>query len=126
NYDQRAFPGIAAEALEATPPFQHVSYPEVIDGLLFDPRVAPQPSNLSFGQPPIVVFSQSRFYIEVLCWMDATTTIHQHAFSGAFHVLAGSSVHARYRFSANERINLHFLLGDLELDHCELLRAGDT
>jgi hypothetical protein len=35
-------------------------------------------------------------------------------------------VHARYAFAARERINLHFLLGDLELADCELLAAGDT
>jgi hypothetical protein len=126
NYDQRAFPAIAAGALEETPPARHVAYSEIVEELLFDPLAAPQPSELSFGQPPIVVFRQPRFYIEVLCWMDATTTIHQHAFSGAFHVLSGSSVHTRYRFAPRERINLHFLLGELQFAECELLRAGDT
>jgi hypothetical protein len=126
DYDERAFPSIAAEALVETPPARQVAYADLVEELLFDPQMPPQPAELSFGQPPITVFSHPRFYIEVLCWMDATTSIHQHAFSGAFHVLAGSSVHSRYEFALRERINLHFLLGDLRVAGCELLRAGDT
>ncbi len=30
--------------------------------------------------------------------MDGTTAIHQHEFSGAFHVMHGSSIHAHYEF----------------------------
>jgi hypothetical protein len=35
--------------------------------------------------------------IEALFWVDGTTSIHQHSFSGAFQVLAGKSIHSRYR-----------------------------
>lgn len=126
HFDERSFPEIATSVLTIFDPAKHLSYTEVIEALLFDPRMPPQPQDLSFGQPPITVYSHPRFYIEVLCWMDATTTIHQHGFSGAFHVLAGSSVHTRYEFVLQERINQHLLLGDVCFLSCEILNAGDT
>jgi hypothetical protein len=126
GHDERAFPAIATAALQDTPPAGHVQYAEIIDALLFENRLPPQPADQSFGQPPIVVYAHPRFHVEVLCWMDATTAIHQHAFSGAFHVLAGSSVHSCYEFALRERINSRLLLGDVRFHHAELLRAGDT
>ena len=99
NFDERAFPYIATTVLADSDPARHVTYTEVIDELLFKNNAPPQSADLSFGQPPITIYSHPRFYIEVLCWMDATTSIHQHAFSGAFHVMAGSSMHTRYTFS---------------------------
>lgn len=126
NFDERAFPEIATVVLAESSPAQHITYADVIDALLVGNALPPQPQELSFGQPPITVYSHPRFYIEVLCWMDATTSIHQHAFSGAFHVLAGSSVHTRYEFHPRERINQHFIIGDVRFAECELLRTGDT
>ncbi len=126
HFDDGSFPAIATSVLTTFAPAKHIAYAEVIEALLFDPHMPPQPQELSFGQPPILVYSHPRFYIEVLCWMDATTTIHQHGFSGAFHVLAGSSVHTRYEFTLRERINQHFLLGDVRFSSCEILSAGDT
>jgi hypothetical protein len=126
NFDERAFPEIATAVLSDSAPARHVTYLDVIDELLFGNRMPPQPQDLSFGQPPITVYHHPRFYIEVLCWMDATTSIHQHAFSGAFHVMAGSSVHTRYAFYPRQRINQHFVMGDVRFAECELLQAGDT
>lgn len=126
HFDDGSFPEIATSVLTTFAPAKHISYAEVIEALLFDPQMPQQPQELSFGQPPIIVYNHPRFYIEVLCWMDATTTIHQHGFSGAFHVLAGSSVHTRYEFMLRERINQNFLLGDVRFSSCEILSAGDT
>jgi hypothetical protein len=47
----------------------------------------------SFGDPPITLFVGPRFYIDVYYWLDSTTAIHEHGFSGAFQVLHGASVH---------------------------------
>jgi hypothetical protein len=126
NFDEHVFPEIATVVLSESSPAQHITYADVIDALLFGTAMPPQPQDLSFGQPPITVYSHPRFYIEVLCWMDATTSIHQHAFSGAFHVLHGSSVHTRYEFHPRKRINQHFIIGDVRFAACELLQAGDT
>jgi hypothetical protein len=78
-----------------------------------------------FGNPPITLFAGTRFYIDVYFWLDGTTEIHQHAFSGAFQVLLGSSIHVHYRFEEKQEINPYFRLGQVEIDDVKLLARGD-
>jgi hypothetical protein len=78
-----------------------------------------------FGDPPITLYVGPRFYIDVYFWLDGTTSIHQHAFSGAFQVLLGSSVHSRYSFKKEREVNAHFLTGKVVLDEISLLAQGD-
>jgi hypothetical protein len=77
-----------------------------------------------FGEPPVTVFEAPRFYIEALFWCSGTTSIHEHAFSGAFAVLAGSSVHSHWRFLPERTINSRMLCGRLERVSTEILRIG--
>jgi hypothetical protein len=74
----------------------------------------------------ITVFSCERFYIDVLFWVDGTTAIHQHRFSGAFHVMEGSSLQSMYRFETKRRYSQHLMSGKLELLDVELLKKGDV
>jgi hypothetical protein len=74
----------------------------------------------------LVVFDDPRFYIQILFWLDGTTQIHQHEFSGAFHVLEGSSLHAEFAFANVRPVTAHFRLGDLQLTGTELLETGRT
>lgn len=126
DYDERAFPAIAEAALVEFSPASHVKPAAVIDALLFEGALPLQSHDLAFGQPRIFVHAHPRFHIEVICWMDTTAYIHDHAFSGAFQVLAGSSVHSCFEFQRRERVNSEFVLGDVRLVRSELLRAGDT
>lgn len=129
DYDERAFPEAAQQALERMPPAEALEGVDVVRALLdaeLDPGHWPAQSASDFGQPPLTLFAGHRFHIEVLCWLDGTTTIHQHGFSGAFHVLGGSSVQGRYAFHEKDRVNTSFLLGDLEFLGVELLGRGDT
>ncbi|MGH7268811.1 MAG: hypothetical protein ACREJ3_00130, partial [Polyangiaceae bacterium] len=66
------------------------------------------------------------FYIDVLFWVDGTTAIHQHGFSGAFHVMAGASLQSTYRFAQRRRYSEHLMTGDLDLLGVELLTKGDV
>src|SRR6185312_13331463 len=84
-----------------------------------------QDRNAKFGNPPITVFVGSRFYIDVYYWLDGTTAVHQHGFSGAFQVLLGGSVHSHYRFETEKEINPHLLIGNLDLVDVSLLTKGD-
>ena len=79
-----------------------------------------------FGEPPLTVFSTERMYIEVLTWLDGTTAVHQHGFSGAFGVLAGSSVQTRYAWAEERRVNTRFKLGTLVPESVEALHVGDV
>jgi hypothetical protein len=102
--------------------------PEDIIDWAFAQEKLPQQENLpaTFGQPPVTLFRSPRFYIESLFWVDATTSIHQHGFSGAFQVLRGSSIETRYSFESGKVAERHFALGTLAVAATSLLRQGDV
>jgi hypothetical protein len=127
NHDERAFPGIALAALEERQLHHRIDVDDVVRWLLTAPDL-PEQDDLesSFGSPPITVYHGRRFHIQVLCWLQGSTTIHRHGFRGAFMVLGGSSVHCRYRFEERRRINARLLLGDLRLLGAEILERGDA
>lgn len=125
NFSLPAFPEIARAALEEHPPSAEVDAAELIRGFLLDDEQPFQTAS-GFGQPELVVYDDPRFYIQVLFWMDGTTQIHQHEFSGAFHVMAGSSLHAEFAFDNARAVSAHFRVGDLRLTKTELLETGRT
>ena len=97
NFSLEKFPEIARVALEERPPSEHVDLSVFIQEFLLNDE-QPLQTQSGFGQPELVAYDHPRFYIQILVWMDGTTDIHQHEFSGAFHVLSGSSIHAHYAF----------------------------
>jgi len=125
NFSLTAFPEIAKSALDAEPPSELVDLEELIrEFLLSDEQ--PYQSGSGFGQPELIVYDSPKFYIQLLFWLDGTTDIHQHEFSGAFHVMVGSSIHSEFAFENAESITAHFCLGDLKLKQAELLETGRT
>jgi hypothetical protein len=127
NFDEAAFPEIATDALTDLNPSALVTPGDIMRWVVSSPVLPPQIDlQGEFGQPPVCLATNSRFFIQALFWMDGTTSIHQHGFSGAFHVLAGSSIHSSYRFQAETRINKDLLLGKVQFQSAELLRAGAT
>ena len=127
NYDEVGFPELATAVLAEAQPGRTVSADDLLQWLLVT-DVLPQQVDPSskFGQPPITIYRGARFFIDALFWLDGTTEIHQHGFSGAFHVLSGGSVHTDYRWQLEDRISAALLFGRLELAGSELLRPGDT
>lgn len=127
NYDHACFPDLAVAALVQTPPAEHVSPEDVVRWVCTtEALVAQRNLGSPFGSPPVTVFANGRFFIDVLFWLDGTTTIHEHGFCGAFHVLAGSSMESRYRFAGASRLGDHVQVGELSLGAVEHLRRGDT
>lgn len=80
----------------------------------------------TFGEPPLTLYWGERFVIDAYTWFSSTTSIHQHAFAGAFGVLWGGSVHTTYRFEEHERINARLQRGKLDVIDVEWLRRGDV
>jgi hypothetical protein len=125
NFSLDRFPEIACEALKERPPSEQVDLTGLVKGFLLDDEQAFQTQS-GFGQPELVVYDEPRFYIQVLFWLEGTTDIHQHEFSGAFHVLQGSSIHAGFHFENVRPVSAHFRLGDLRMRKIELLESGST
>lgn len=125
NFSLPAFPEIAQSVLEKRPPAKHVDFDSLVRGFLLDDDQAFQ-THSGFGQPELVVYDDPRFYIQLLFWLDGTTDIHQHEFSGAFHVLAGSSIHSMFAFEDAQSISPHLRVGQLRMKHTELLETGRT
>jgi hypothetical protein len=127
NYSEQLFPEIAAQALVAADlparvdPWEVIRWVQTADSL-------PQQQDVEgrFGNPPVTVFCGPRFFIDIYYWLDGTTSIHQHSFTGAFQVLLGSSIHSRYSFRVDKVINEHFSVGELALEEVQLLRLNDV
>lgn len=125
NFSLAAFPEIATTALTEYPPAESVDLSAFVrEFLLSDDQ--PNQSQSGFGQPEIIVYEHPRFYIQILFWLDGTTEIHQHEFSGAFHVMAGSSIHARYVFENAQTVTPYLRVGDVRMTEIELLETGRT
>ena len=127
NYSEQVFPELAAQALtESNLPAQ-VDPWEIIRWVQGAATLPDQKdAEGRFGDPPITLYAGPRFYVDVYFWLDGTTSIHQHAFTGAFQVLLGSSIHSRYSFNQKKFINEHFSVGELHLEDVQLLQKKDV
>ncbi|MEQ1764533.1 MAG: hypothetical protein ABL984_15495 [Pyrinomonadaceae bacterium] len=125
NYDELKLPAIAKAKLAEHDLPSKVTPWDVLDWAMFTPELTAQADpNSNFGDPPITVYSGTRFHIDVYFWFTGTTAIHQHGFSGAFQVLAGSSIHSWYEFFPDDYVNVFMEYGRMELKLCEILEVG--
>jgi len=123
--NEDALPDVAGSVLAEIPVPPEATPVNVLDFVASSGRLVPQEPT-GFGDPPVTLYRARDFYISALYWLDGTTSIHQHSFSGAFRVLAGSSIHAPYRYETREAVTRRLKVGELRLDHPELLRTGDV
>ena len=125
NFSLDVFPEITRVAIDENPPSDHVDIDEMIREFLLN-DAQPFQSVSGFGQPELIAFNDPRFYIQILFWLEGTTEIHQHEFSGAFHVMQGSSVHSEFDFVGSRSVTPHIRTGDLQVKRIELLETGRT
>src|SRR6195952_1210100 len=111
NFSLVKFPEIARGALDKRPPSKAVSLPALLRDFLLSEE-QPFQTDSAFGEPELVVYSHPRFYIQLLFWLDGTTAIHQHEFSGTFHVMLGSSIHAHYDFENAQSVTPYLKIGN--------------
>lgn len=120
---------VALAKLEEHNPSAHIGHADLVDYVLGADQLCKQADlDARFAEPPLSLYNGKHFDISALTWLDGTTSIHQHAFCGAFHVLQGSSIHSRYRFKPwqTPEPKQRAVAGALELIDIEVLRAGDT
>lgn len=125
NFSLEVFPELTRIAIDEAPPSENVDIDEMIREFLSN-DAQPFQSESGFGQPELIAFNDPRFYIQILFWLEGTTEIHQHEFSGAFHVMQGSSVHSEFDFVGARSVTPHIRIGDLQVKRIELLETGRT
>lgn len=127
DYDERQFPHAAMTALAHFPPSEHATFESVVEhALTSDPMLYQTDLDAEFGQPPLTVYWGRDFRVEVLFWTGVIPAVHQHGFSGAFHVMHGSCLHLTWGFKCGERISNHLSYGSMHLNKAEILKMGDT
>jgi hypothetical protein len=126
GFDLTAFPGLCAEQLETARLHTRVDPAQIVEAVFrgdFPVQVDP---SARFGQPPVTLYRTDRFFIDALFWVDGTTTIHDHSFSGAFQVLAGQSIETTFSFSQTHDFEGRVRFGDLRVRQSELRATGDV
>ena len=126
SFNEDDFPTLAESCLQQQKMHLKVNRKTLIDWILAATSITTQTNiNTHFGDFKFTVFANGRFYIDVLFWLDGTTSIHQHAFNGAFTVIEGNSIHSNYSFIAQQQINRSFLIGQTKFQNIEILQTGD-
>ncbi len=124
--DEEQFPAAAVAVLDRLPPGEAFDRSQLLTHLL-DPRRA-VPLQLAplgaFGQPGFTVFHGHGFVVEIYHWLESLSAIHDHPFCGAFTILDGFSVHARYEATRGAALGGRAQRADLQLRALELLRPG--
>jgi len=126
--DKDRFPEIAAAVLGNVPTPMQLDWTTLLEDVVAGRSLLPRQEDpgATFGEPPLTLFRSDRFFVSALYWLDGTTSIHQHSFSGAFRVLCGSSLHVAYDFDVREALSDQLRLGSLDRHAPEVLRCGDV
>ncbi len=124
-----AFPAVAAEVLADAG--DTVDVTALVRGLYHGGRrrgALPAQSSLTeaFGEPPLTLYRERDFYLELLFWHTGTTGVHEHRFSGAFLVAEGSSLETRYHFTEARALGGGLALGELTFLGAEVLPPGEV
>lgn len=124
-YDPIALPELAVEALHTFDPAANADTEAIARWVMNEERLPAQVERKSrFGQPPLTLYADEKLYILGLFWLDSTTAIHQHGFTGAFQVFEGSSIHTAYSFEEKKRLNANVRVGDVESLRVEHFTKG--
>ena len=127
QYAESAFSDLAVEHVMLARLHEHFDLAALARWVLSGRGIPPQEDiEANFGDPPVTLWNGRRFFVSVIVWGSSTTSIHQHAFTGAFQVLEGSSVHARFAFAPSYVVSEDFCVGALQCSSIEYLTKGAT
>lgn len=126
DFDELRFPDLATEELSRARLHERCTPEEVLAWGSRGVFPVQWDARSSFGEPPLTIFDHPRFVIDVYTWFSSSTSIHQHAFSGAFGVLHGGSVQSRYQFERRHRVHARLFTGDLTFLEARVLSPGSV
>jgi len=127
-HDETAFPDICFEELSS---FNNNLSLNDFDSSMADwfrNTQIPKQLNVynSFGQPPVTVFNNGKFVIDLYFWMQVDTSIHSHSFCGAFKVLFGRSLHEQFAIQPSKVHAPDVMTSKVTREKTDLLHQGDT
>ncbi|MBP9709020.1 MAG: hypothetical protein KBD78_15395, partial [Oligoflexales bacterium] len=128
HMNEEAFSKIALDILDSGDYLNKMPLDKVVSWFLDAPADKfPRQAeiNSKFGNPPITLYVDDEFYIDINLWTSSTVSIHQHSFSGAFQVLSGRSLQTTYGFVPRKTICDSLVLGNLETIKTAVLKPGD-
>jgi len=125
QYSEAAFADLAAAHVERARLHENFNLAELARWALAARDIPPQEDiEAEFGDPPVTLWNGRRFFVSAIVWASSSTAIHRHAFTGAFQVLHGSSVHARYDFATEHVVSEDMAVGRLKSTAIETLTKG--
>ncbi|HZG08674.1 MAG TPA: hypothetical protein VEZ70_06830 [Allosphingosinicella sp.] len=121
------FTDCAEQVLSTTPEVAEIQPRKVLELLASQGSsgIAPMQFQSRFSDLQLMLHVEDDFIVQLLFWTNATTSVHDHFFAGAFRVVEGSSLHCNYAFE-REGGTQGFGWGRLALREAELLAAGDV
>lgn len=129
SFDVDCFPEIATQALlDFAYDFSLEKFNKQLATWLLETVPLPSQINLYnvFGQPPVTLFNNDKFVVDLYLWCNFDTSIHGHGFRGAFRVLHGSSFHEEFSVKTLKEYSNDLALTDLGVPEMSLLHAGDV
>jgi hypothetical protein len=125
DYDFNVFPELAANQLRLADLSGALTYDACVEWAM---RAGSLPSQLDptgrFGDVPYTVVREAHLLVQLIFWRDSFSSVHGHGFSGAFAVITGGVLQARYTFDVGERICDDVLVGELRRTDVDLLSPG--
>ncbi|MCO4792846.1 MAG: hypothetical protein KC493_03980 [Bacteriovoracaceae bacterium] len=127
NFEEAAFPDICFEELTN---FNHQLTLEEFDNEVANWVHLPNlPKQLNvyntFGQPPVTLFNNGKFVLDIYFWMYVDTSIHSHSFSGAFKVLYGRSIHEEFKIIPKKIFAPDIMSTDISRCQTNLISQND-
>jgi hypothetical protein len=125
NFDLNQFPALAARLLEQASLHSRLHYLDLLRWAVSSHNLPFQQNIESgFGEPPLTLYWHARFHIQALFWVNNTTSIHDHSFTGAFTILEGSSLQTEFAFACTAEIGPELRLGHVGVRRSRILQQG--
>ena len=123
-FDRHLLPAIACSAM-ADMPLSTVGAADILRWVrTCDELPRQEDIEARFAEPPVTLYWHPEFFIAAHFWHSRRTSIHEHAFTGAFMVLEGSSLQERHGFELSLAIDERLRIGEVRFVGAEVLTPG--
>lgn len=118
------FPEASFNALLKCDDLERISVDSLLDYML-DDQIRNQLHQIH-PAAAIPLLKSPRFNIYIHLWSNEVADLHSHQWGGAFTIINGESIHAKYSFEQQAVIHTGLRLGSLDFQEFEKLTSGDV